>query len=300
MKKLILLIVVLLALQSILIAQNFVPIPADTSSVWRISRQHNDESCVYNYNSIYYIDGTVMNGGKKYYKVYEEGHYYESPVNPQYPCNGSYNYSGVYRGAIRTENGKTYGYTWGYPALLMDFTLNVGDTLYSSICHYGKVIESIDSVLVGDEYRKRFNFANSWYCRWMIEGVGHERGLFESMDDPFESSSNLICYGENGVPLFGNGNCDITVGQTENKVNDDQITIYPNPTSNKVIIKSLDHEIKSYVITDIFGRIISKDKIKLSTNNEIEIDLSNMKTGLYFLNLEIKNTELKVYKIIKR
>lgn len=299
MKKLTLLLAMLLLFHVGIMSQNFIPIPADSTSVWRISRSYFDGNCMQNYNSIYYINGTVIFEGKEYYKIYEEGSYYETSINPQYPCNDSYNYSGVYRGAIRTENGKTYGFVTGfYPSLLMDFTLNVGDTLYSSICTEGKVIESIDSVLVGDQYRKRFNFANSWYCSWMIEGVGHERGLFETMDQPVENESNLICYGENGVPIFGDGNCDITVGQSEKNVIGD-ITIYPNPTLDKIIIKMSDRDIKSYNLTDVFGRLILKDKIKLPTD-ETEIDLSKLESGLYFLSLEINNNIVKVSKIIKK
>ncbi len=299
MKKLVLSLVILLAFHLGIMSQNFVPIPADSTSVWRISRSYFDGYCLQHYNSIYYINGTVIFEGKEYYKIYEEGSYYETSINPQYPCNGSYNYSGVYRGAIRTENGKTYGFEYGfYPSLLMDFTLNVGDTLYSSICIEGKVIESIDSVLVGDQYRKRFNFANSWYCGWMIEGIGHERGLFEPMDQPVENESDLICYGENGVPLFGDGNCDITVGQSEKKYYND-ITIYPNPTYDKVKIKMPGMEINAYNVTDVFGRLILRDKIKMSTD-ETEIDLCKLEAGIYFLSLETNNTIVKVRKIIKR
>ena len=260
-------------------AQNIIPIPVDTTSVWRISREHNDESCVYHHNSIYYIDGKTIINAKEYYKVYEEGYYSESPVNPQYPsCNDSYDYTGVYRGAIRTENGKVYGYTVTGEAggLLMDFTLNVGDTLYSSICQDGKVIESIDSVLVGNEYRRRFNFANSWHCNWMIEGVGHECGLFESMDDPFENNSSLICYGENGIPIFGNENCDITVGNVEKLMKENYVEIYPNPAYHKISIDAseLNYGIKSYLLTDIYGRIVLKNDFKSMNENKLVINLN--------------------------
>ncbi len=292
----------LLVLQIGLIAQGIIPIPVDTTSVWRIARQYNDESCVYHYNSIYYIDGTVMKWGHEYYKVYEEGHFYYSSVNPQYPCTGEWNYSGILRGAIRTEGGKTYGYTeWDNPDLLMDFTLNVGDTLFSSICYEGKIIESIDSVLVGDEYRKRLNFANSWYCNWMIEGVGHQRGIFESMDEPFESESWFICYGENGVPIFGNGNCDITVGQAENLREINNIKIYPNPTYASFSINTSDMQTKiiSYLVTDIYGNAILNKNLKLLNQSDFKINLSNCESGVYLLTVIMEDNVKMHKKIIK-
>ncbi len=288
-----------------LTAQEIIPIPVDTTSVWRIERNHNDESCIYIHNSIYYIDGTEIKDGKEYYKIYEEGHYWEEPTEPwDTTCTGEDYYSGDFRGGIRTENGKTYGYAswWDSPGLLMDFTLNVGDTLYSSICYYGKVIESIDSVLVGDDYRKRFNFSGYWYCNWMIEGVGHERGLFESMDEPFENGSILICYGENGIPIFGDENCDITVGQVENSLVIYDIIIYPNPTFGIITIKAseLNTKIKSYLVTDIYGNIVLNKNMELLNQNDLRINLKNSESGVYLLIINLSNDEKFYGKIIKK
>ncbi len=290
------------AIQLSLTAQEIIPIPVDTTSVWRIGRAHNDESCVYHYNSIYYIDGTVMKWGKEYYKVYEEGEYWETPVHPENSCNGEYDYTGVFRGAIRTENGKTYGYTsqGGSPGLLMDFTLNVGDTLYSDISD-GFIVNSIDSVLVGDEYRKRLNMSSYWYGNvWMVEGVGHQRGLFESMN-PFEGDSQLGCYGENGVPIFGNLNCDITVGQVENSPLINDIKVYPNPTSGKITINTseLNKEIKSYILTDIYGKIVLNKNVGLLNNNDLKINIENYESGVYLLIINLNNKTNFYGKIIK-
>ncbi|HDL01192.1 MAG TPA: T9SS type A sorting domain-containing protein [candidate division Zixibacteria bacterium] len=295
----------LLASQMSLAAQEIIPIPVDTTSVWRIERNHNDESCIYFHNSIYYIDGTEVKNGKEYYKIYEEGHYWEEPTMPwDTICNWEYDYSGVFRGGVRTENGKTYGYVswWDSAGLLMDFTLDVGDTLYSSICYFGKVIESIDSVFIGGEYRKRFNFADSWYCTWMIEGVGHERGLFESMDDPFENWSEFICYGENGIPIFGNENCDITVGRVKNRLEIHDVFIYPNPTFGDVMISLSDPntKIKSVMVTDIFGKIVLTKNIEMLIGNDFRINLKNQKPGVYLVILNLSNHEKFYGKIIKK
>lgn len=220
-----------------------------------------------------------------------------------YPCNGGeYDYSGVYRGAIRTENGKTYQYQGGYVNLLMDFTLNVGDTMFSSICQDGKVIKSIDSVLVGDEYRKRFNFDDEWnYCNWMVEGVGHQRGLFESMDFPFESWSTFICYGENGIPIFGDGNCDITVGYAENKPSRNGIKIYPNPTYDNITIdiSEPDVKIKSYLITDIYGKTLTNNKVEMG-NNDLRINFEGYESGIYILIITLNDNKTLFKKIIKK
>ena len=283
-------------------AQEFFPIPVDTTSVWRVYWGYNNEICVFHNNSIYYINGTEIKNGKEYYKIYEEGHHWETSVNPMNPCNGSsYDYSGRFRGGVRTENGKTYGYSdWYSPGLLMDFTLNVGDTLFSNICYYGKIIESIDSVLVGDQYRKRFNF-DGWYCTWMIEGIGHEQGLFESMDEPFENFSDLICYGENYTPIFGNQNCDITVGLLENSSSINRLLIYPNPTSGNLLLNAseLNVKIKSYLITDIYGNTLLYKKEVLN-QDDMKINIEKYESGIYLLIVTLFNNEKLIGKIIKK
>lgn len=292
---------ILVVLQMSLTSQNIIPIPVDSTSVWRVHRQHNDEWCVYHYNSIYYINGTEWKNGYEYFKIYEEGYYYETPVNYEDPCNASYNYSGVYRGGIRTENGKTYGYEqYISPMLLMDFTLNVGDTLNTQISdHY--IINSIDSVLVGNEYRKKFNMSNNWNSTWMIEGVGHKGGLFESMD-PFESGSTLICYGENYVPIFGNLNCDITVGVNNDKYENQNIQIYPNPTSGSLTIKLTNFErgMNTCILSDVLGRVIFSEKIGSANMTDYEIHFENCEPGIYLLNIVLTNGETINKKIIKK
>lgn len=297
---------ILVVFQLAISAQSIIPIPADTSSIWRIDRSHVIGICVINNNSLYYINGTEIIEGEEYHTIYEEGYYWEFDPDPQFQnCTTTYNYSGVLKGGVRTENGKIYGYNvdWNEtPGLLLDFTLEVGDSMFTSICLDGKVIESIDSVLVGDEYRKRFNFEGNSYCNWMIEGVGHERGLFESMDDPFENNSEFLCYGENGIPVFGDENCDLTVGFLSNIEDNFKIDISPNPTNNKITINTSlsPKEIKSYFISDMYGRLLLQNRITETNKNLHEIDLSNLKSGFLLLNIVLENNEMQTFRIIKK
>lgn len=73
--------------------------------------------------------------------------------------------------------------------------------------------------------------------------------------------------------------------------------VYPNPANNMVTIQNKDNTIISKVtLVDILGK-----NIKTSTNNssEVMMDISNLNTGIYFL--EIYSNEIKtIKKIIKR
>ncbi|MFN5182744.1 MAG: PQQ-binding-like beta-propeller repeat protein [Bacteroidota bacterium] len=68
--------------------------------------------------------------------------------------------------------------------------------------------------------------------------------------------------------------------QTEN------LNLFPNPTSDKINLKINASLIGSkYLVYDNIGNIVSKDKI---TSENIEIDLSKLLPGIYFLGIENK------------
>ncbi len=286
----------------ILSGQNIIPIPADSTSEWRILRGFADYygGCVDYHNSLYYIEGTIMHNGLEFYQIYENGEFFQEIMHPPGPCDETYTYSGEYVGAIRTENGKVYQYLNDQEYLLLDFTLNVGDTLFSYIST-GLHISSIDSVLVVDQYRRRFNFSNGDICNWMIEGIGHEAGLFEPMSMYEFNVSYFICYAEDGIPLYGYSNCILNVGYERLSLHEREINIFPNPTSGKITINSSEpiKEIKSYLITDMYGRIISSNSnIDPLTGNTIEINIEACKPGVYFMIINFNDKETMNRKII--
>ena len=284
-----------------LFGQNFTPIPADTTSQWRITRGSSDGTCVNAYNSIYYVDDTLMHNGNVFYKIYETGEFYQQVISPPGPCNETYFYDGKYRGAIRTENGKTYQFDGWEENLLMDFTLNVGDTLFSYISP-GLIIGSIDSVLVGDEYRRRFNFSNGDICNWMVEGIGHETGLFEFMFLAPDFGSEFHCYGESNIPLFGDLNCMLNVGYEEISNQNLDVSIYPNPTSGmvKINLPEQNQTTLPYHLTDLYGQIVSKKNAKLLDSQNFEINLEKFKSGIYFLTIQLSNNQTVYKKIVKK
>ena len=84
----------------------------------------------------------------------------------------------------------------------------------------------------------------------------------------------------------------VTVGIVETQLIASLPRIYPNPTTGKLIIENGELKIESIEIYDIYGR----KHISLFTfhNSPIEVDISHLATGMYFLNVGEK-----VYKVIK-
>jgi len=76
----------------------------------------------------------------------------------------------------------------------------------------------------------------------------------------------------------------------------------PNPTSGMFTIdaSALTNTIKSYILTDIYGKMSLEKQINSLKNNIFEIDFSKYKTGIYFLRLDTENQGIIFRKIIKK
>jgi hypothetical protein len=79
------------------------------------------------------------------------------------------------------------------------------------------------------------------------------------------------------------------------------ISLYPNPAQELLIIncKWLVNEIQIY---DILGRLMNtpRQSSKLE-NGEIQLDISNLASGMYFVNISnSKTNEKQIYKMVRR
>jgi len=79
--------------------------------------------------------------------------------------------------------------------------------------------------------------------------------------------------------------------------NSPKVTIYPNPTDNKVTfdINTTNLVIEDVELFDISGR---SSRIKFNSNNSI--NLKDFETGIYFVRLTFKNGNTLLIKIIKK
>ena len=79
----------------------------------------------------------------------------------------------------------------------------------------------------------------------------------------------------------------------------DLLSVYPNPTSNFMILKITINEISSpsYQICNINGSIIRTVKV---SGPETTIDLATLKPAVYFLQVFAGNEIIKTFKITKK
>tara|TARA_R110002110_G_C13388381_1_gene711749 strand:+ start:103 stop:1533 length:1431 start_codon:yes stop_codon:yes gene_type:complete len=90
--------------------------------------------------------------------------------------------------------------------------------------------------------------------------------------------------GENG---FYSGHTRVFENEllNNNSVSINEILLYPNPTNGILNYKTLNNENFQLTIFDVTGKIMLK-KILNSVNNISQIDISNVKNGMYFVKIE--------------
>ena len=76
-------------------------------------------------------------------------------------------------------------------------------------------------------------------------------------------------------------------------------TVHPNPTADFVTLNISESEIKnmSFILSDAQGKQISGGAV---SDTETKINMSQLSTGLYFLNIRTSNKDIKIFKISKK
>ncbi|NQU88761.1 MAG: T9SS type A sorting domain-containing protein [Mariniphaga sp.] len=186
--------------------------------------------------------------------------------------------------------------------LLFDFSLNEGDTLFSSYgdsiftyCLLGdEVIANVDTIKINDSYRKVFTFDNHNKIVW-IEGIGSLQGLLICYSSwPTNGMSNdLVCMHQNDTLLYFNSGRNNIYNDCIPKfiLNDIptlpnlEINVYPNPVSDGIVyFDNLDFDYLE--LFDLNGNIIVSEDIRNA--NCFELNLKDFPLGVYSYILKSK------------
>ena len=289
MKKYLLIILVFVALSSTGQTSVYHPFP-DTSAVWNIRNVWYCWLPPYptvgqNY-SITFSNDTVISG-QTYHKLVSPYVYAMTT-----PCGIGGTNLNVYRGAIRQDTSvkKVFIVPTGNNTeeLLYDFTLQVGDTvkgyIESFITSNPDIVQSVDSVLVGTSYRKRW-LINFSYQIYLIEGIGSTYGLVERSPGwtTDQLQYDITCFQQNGQALYPSTStsCELISSVDNHDKFSSQLDIFPNPSSGSLTISFVNQTIKEIQLTDLLGKIIIKQALNGQTNFEIK----DLKGGTYILTL---------------
>jgi hypothetical protein len=150
------------------------------------------------------------------------------------------------------------------------------------------VIDEVDSMLIGDSYRKIYHSSEAWCANnsYIFEGIGSNAGPFTILT---ESQSKLNCFSwleevyvyeifDQGIEYdkLVPGDCTIQ-SVTEKQKN--ELLIFPNPASSIITMQDINpSQISTFQITDMQSRIIVE--FSASQCNE-PIDISHLSNGCY-------------------
>lgn len=276
------------------------PFP-DSAAMWNIQNSYmcwlSPYNMVYQNYSIIISNDTVI-GAETYHKLV-------IPVlqTIQSSCAPGTTYLNVYKGAIRQDTAARKVFivppTGNTEELLYDFTMQVGDTVRGYIESQQQNnpdrVLSIDSVLVGNSYRKKWNIDNQ-YSISFIEGIGSTYGLveysFSNATDQLMIS--ISCFQQNSQTLYPDtsSNC-LQIGILFDAINGDDpntdlLNVFPNPCRGSVNLdfgKSTTCEI---ILTDLSGRLIFQQQIF----NQSRCSIDKLESGSYMLTVLDENKKI--------
>lgn len=76
------------------------------------------------------------------------------------------------------------------------------------------------------------------------------------------------------------------------------ISTFPNPATNMVTLSSSEKELTLLMITDVTGKIITQ-KSSEAINGKLEVNTTNLKSGVYFLTVRLGNGETTQVRVVK-
>jgi subtilisin family serine protease len=82
-----------------------------------------------------------------------------------------------------------------------------------------------------------------------------------------------------------------------NELSSNSISIYPNPTNNKITVDFGNTTVSKITLFDVQGKVVYDNSV--INNNKLSIDLVNANKGVYFLQVVVNET-VSTYKVIKQ
>ncbi|MCB9168981.1 MAG: T9SS type A sorting domain-containing protein [Flavobacteriales bacterium] len=187
-----------------------------------------------------------------------------------------------YLAAIRADEPARKWYTVlaGYTneELLYDFDLTPGTVLQGTYgdCNLGLTVTTIDSVLLGSHWLKRYQLDQPG--RSIIEGVGASSGLFGWLCQLYEEFGCMHAYSEPGAWLTVDGCALLGVGLHPATSGSAALHLYPNPASGRMTVEG-GSTFSTIEVLDITGRtVLSTMDPRVPT-----IDLTTLAPGPYLV-----------------
>lgn len=292
MKRLYLMILISVMILQQSHSQDYVPFPMQ-NAIWNtLFYGQTSPTNIYTINYQYKLMGDTVLNGTLYSKVYF------TETNNKNPDE-------IYIGGLREDDMKQIFFfpvsqtlpTVAWHAFPNDtsehmiYTFNnleVGQIL--PVNADDKVIQvvSVDSVLIGDTYRKRYGIQNEGILAldYWIEGIGSTVEFLSAFTFEFEWSFYTLCFKIEEDTYYinspdGDNYCHYMVGV--DPVDIPNFRIYPNPTTGPLNIYSPFGGKTVVRVVNLQGQTILSSVVNDEVN---QIDVDNLRPGLYFVQLQ--------------
>jgi len=216
--------------------------------------------------------------------------------------------------AVSVKKGQSYYVTrqpiefksfFGFEADFLDTATARGTTTATNftgddaleLYEYGRIIDHYGEANV-DGTGEVWEYLNTWARRKKDTGPDGDNfvvtnwiyGGFGALDDTLsnDSCSNPYPFPKTEV-IEGPGSTDNSIYSKNN------YSLYPNPAGNFIRIKGLGSA-KKLVVIDLLGNEVMS---VINTQNEVELDLSEIENGVYFLQIIDKHNQSSSIKFIK-
>lgn len=166
--------------------------------------------------------------------------------------------------------------------LIMDLSLNVGDTFIIHESFGLELMTTIDSVYYDfgvKHVRTDHQFWASEVPLTFIEGLGTNYGI-SYMHDSYNMCRCLMSIKKDSDVVYSNSDCVLpVVGINEYEI-ENKFTFFPNPATSHIMIQKNTSDDVSYTIYSVLGKMI---KTGMVHSNEKRVDVSDLPGSVYIL-----------------
>lgn len=189
--------------------------------------------------------------------------------------------------------------------LIYDFDVNQGDTIQLSVLNYQEeivkgdfIISAVDSIIIDGIILKKVLAVNETLITIAeyeyIEKMGSLHKLVYDKSGLFlvggAFPEYLRCYNDNEINYkteqflqYNQENCEYRSVTSTAEILEEQINLYPNPVDECLYIENfLKWNQAKYKMIHLSGQVIDE---KYFTKEETKIDVTNLKSGFYFLQI---------------
>jgi hypothetical protein len=278
-------------------SQAYIPMPVNNVT-WRYRTNINsDVVTVSDFLLLLNGQDTIISGNTYYQIISRNASQTGSPgFNPPIVTTTA-TMPDVYFGGIRESGKQVFFISGSTEQKIFDFNAGIGSYIPSSTSTI--MVTSIDSILIGSIYHKRYKTTDSTY--YVIEGVGSSRGLIPGLVDG-SGTTVFHCF-TNEPDTTWSPNLSIpctyiykdVYGSSVKAIgNSEDVKFYPNPASETLHITCPTQTVFKAIILNCLGQNIWTGEI----NSYADIPVDKWAKGIYYMQCRSGQETLLVKKIV--